>query len=315
MNELQSILTQLGYPIQNMGNYLKIPALFRGGRDNSSVTVYAKDNRFIDHVTGENFSLLGLVKRHFSLKDENEAKDILKTKNINVDNYISEIESQEVNLDNTYPSIYPAELLNKLVPDHSYWLNRGISLATLKLFRGGLVKEKENKFSGRYTFGIFARDGQTINGFSGRKCWKGDDKSPKYKIVGRKLFFLYPLFLTEKYIKETGIVILTEGCGDDLTLYDQGIKNSICLFGTKLSSTVLCTLIELNPNKIIIATNNEPDNKNIGLVAAEKIKKQLQSYFSSSKIKIALPPLKDFNETFEKLGEDSIKTWFNEAVK
>ena len=43
--------------------------------------------------------------------------------------------------------------LEKIIPDHSYWENRGISKDTLDLFNGGVVKG--GVMADRYTFPIF----------------------------------------------------------------------------------------------------------------------------------------------------------------
>jgi hypothetical protein len=45
---------------------------------------------------------------------------------------------------------------------------------------------------------------------------------------------------------------------------------------------VLNYLLRISPNKIIVATNNEPDNNFVGNNASEKIKKKLNKYLGKN---------------------------------
>ena len=309
-SSIKDILIELGYPVEDFGNYIRTKALWRGGDDIRSVTIYPQNDKFIDHVANEKFNLRGFIQRHYSLKDIKSVDKILKEKKF--DKIISGARSikQEVDLSLTFPSSFSFDLLKKLKPMHKYWIDRGISAETIRLFKGGLVTEKENKFTNRYTFPIFSRDGEVINGFSGRAMWepkgKDDKKFNKYKIIGQKGFFLYPLFITEPYIISEEEIILVEGVGCCLSLEDAGIHTYFNLFGVELSQLALCTIIELNPKRIIIATNNEPDNNNIGMKAAIKIQNQLLNFFDENKIQIKLPPKKDFNLCSKK----EIENWY-----
>ena len=69
-------------------------------------------------------------------------------------------------------------------------------------------------------------------------------------------------------------------------------------------------LLSINPDKILIATNNEPDNNLIGNLAAKKIEKQLLHFFNRDKIVIALPYKKDFNL----MNKDEIQKYKSEYL-
>jgi hypothetical protein len=73
----------------------------------------------------------------------------------------------------------------------------------------------------------------------------------------------------------------------------------------------LKVILGLNPNKVIIATNNDFDDekgKNHGLVAAQKIKTGLEKFFSVNKIEIKVPQKNDFGE----MTSEEIQNWYNE---
>jgi hypothetical protein len=208
--------------------------------------------------------------------------------------------------------VYPKDLLKLLVKDHSYWMGRGIKESTIEEFQGG-VAITEGALKGRYVVPIFNQMGE-IHGWSGR--WLAPEserpkKVPKYKHWPHTSKFVYPLHLNKQDILKKRKVILVEGQGDLLALFNSGIRYSLQLFGTNISSALMGALVVLNPDEIHIATNNEPGNDNIGNDAAEKIKNRLLSVFDESSVKISLPPKKDFGE----MSNEEIWAWHNEFVK
>jgi hypothetical protein len=209
--------------------------------------------------------------------------------------------------------IYPDSYLDRLIKDHSYWINRNISQETIELFKGGIAVTPGKQF-GRYVFPIISTLGQ-IHGWSGRTLKSAEDIEKydikKYKHLGPTSKFVYPLFLSKKYILESRVLVLTEGIGDILALFENNIKNSLMLFGVNISASVLAEIIALNPIRIIIATNNEPDNDNIGNDAALKIKRKLEMFFDKKCIHIYLPPKKDFGE----MTNQEITEWYEQALK
>ena len=204
--------------------------------------------------------------------------------------------------------IYPVEILNNLVPDHSYWQNRGISLEVMKIFKGG-IGINTGRLKDRYIVPIFNGKNQII-GFNARTLIN----SPmKYKTIGPKKNFRWPLHINLDKIKETKILILVESVGCCFSLFMVGITNCMCLFGTELSFPQLNTLLKLNLDKIIIATNNDGEN-GPGNEAAQKIYRKLNKYIDSRNLIIALPQLKDFNEYLTKNPENGcvlIREWYN----
>lgn len=198
--------------------------------------------------------------------------------------------------------IYPEDVLSRLLPMYEYFETRGITKDTQKLFKVGFAMSGTCRK--RYVAPIYNQKMQ-IHGFWGRWFQQDSGDKPKYKLVGRKTTFIWPWHLTEKFVKESGEVILVESPADVLWLYQHGIQNVLCLFGVTLSSKLLNYLVSLNLKRIIIATNNEPHNNNIGNEAAIKIKDKLLSFYDKDKVVIKLPMKKDFCE----MSETELKQW------
>ncbi|MEK6882239.1 MAG: toprim domain-containing protein [Nanoarchaeota archaeon] len=194
--------------------------------------------------------------------------------------------------------IYDKAILLKLLPLYDYFISRGITKETQKLFEIGLAMSGTCRK--RFTAPIYNLKGQ-IHGFWAR--WHKDEvpeNTPKYKLIGRKSNFIYPWHINKEDIIKNKNVILVESPVDVMYLHQNGVRTSLCLFGTSLSTHLLNYLISLNPNKIYISTNNEPENNNTGNNAAIKIKEKLDDFFDNSKIIIKLPTKKDFAEMTEK---------------
>jgi Toprim-like len=191
--------------------------------------------------------------------------------------------------------IYPESMLSKLVPDYSYWLNRGISEATLKLFEGGVAPMSERgRLSGRFVFPIRGLDG-SILGWIGRLI-DDDQFGPKYKILGRVSQAVFPLVLAKQSIIETKTVVVLESIGDALRLKDHGIHNALIMFGLIAHSKLISAMISLDVKRVIISTNNDEKTNHAGNKAAEKIKICLDNYWGSDKVIIRHPKSKDWGE-------------------
>lgn len=102
---------------------------------------------------------------------------------------------------------------------------RGISPETYKHFEA--FQHNDPHFIGRVVFPIREASGR-IAAFTGRHMTEGHD--PKYMIYPtRAKLPLFP-FDVEAI---NGRIILVEGIFDMLNLWDKGLKNAICAFGTR----------------------------------------------------------------------------------
>lgn len=165
----------------------------------------------IDRITGI-FNCLscgfgGNIFQHFGVKG-----NFLEIKRQKFKTKLLEKLSENIGLD--MPKNY--------VPYEGNW--RGISPETYKAFNA--FEHSDREFIGRIVFPIRTVSDK-IAGFNGRHMTMNHD--PKYLIhpAGAKL----PLFPPNPE-PILGRVILVEGIFDMLNLYDKGLKNAICCFGT-----------------------------------------------------------------------------------
>ncbi len=219
----------------------------------------------------------------------------------------------------TMEKVYPEEMLTKLVPDHRYWMGRGVSEEVLRKLEGGLALQDEcSKLSGRYVFPV-RDDKRRIIGWTGRLV---SDASfgPKHKHLVRVSKAVYPIHVTGEHIRRTRKVCFTEGIGDSLTWANAGIWNYLVLLGLNLNARVLGFLVSVNPTHIIISTNNDTErvNKTTGEVthpgqdAALKLRAKLIPYFGEERVLIRLPEAaKDWGEVAKVRPEELVefKAW------
>tara|TARA_R100000008_G_C3570713_1_gene161929 strand:- start:782 stop:1555 length:774 start_codon:yes stop_codon:yes gene_type:complete len=199
------------------------------------------------------------------------------------------------------------DYLAKLLPHFKFYNDKGISNSTLKLYKGGLATA--GKLNGRFVFPIFdEEDSNQIIGFTGRHLrWHQESEFPKWKHVGRKSNWLYPLCLPDvstqslpflESVQESREIIIIESIGDSLALTENKFLNHLVVAGLDLSSKQLSFLLSQELDQIIIATNN--DKSKAGLYAAIKIFIKLLNYFDIDKIRINLPTENDFGDMHTK---------------
>lgn len=127
---------------------------------------------------------------------------------------------------------------------------RGISGQTYKTFEA--FEHNHPDYIGRIVFPIRALSGKIL-GFNGRALTI--EKLPKYLIKpANSKFPLFPARVTGNQ----GRVILVEGIFDMLNLYDKGITNVVCAFGTrKVTKDKLILLKVQGINGIDILFDND----------------------------------------------------------
>ena len=291
---VEEVLINLGYDLSPDNKGWRSTRLYAEG-DNPTALLIHRDGSWIDFVDGKRGSLSQLVQITLKLSDLNQAKEWLDKKEV-----VINIEKPEPTLNE--PKIFPIEWVENLNPDHSYWINRGISEEVMKEFKGGIATEKIPRMKGRYVLSIWNSQKQLI-GLQGRSL---NGKLPKYKILGEKQKFCFPLHLNMKDIKQKSEIILVEGVGCAFSLMEAGIRNCMVLFGISLSNHQLSTILAINPKKIIVSTNSD----NAGQENADKLQRRLWKFFDKRQVEIKLPPLKDLNLLLTTRGVSAIKEWY-----
>jgi len=297
MDELNvyQILTDLGYKLKDYGKEYRAKPLYRESDNDTVLKIYKDSGHWFDFKENISGDFTSLINMTLKLEDQEKAKEWLKNKNFT---FYKPIENEKPKLKSTKK--FDIEILSKLENDQTYWINRGIKDDTLKMFEGGVAKN--GKMKNRYVFPIFNYKKDLI-GFSGRDVT--NLSKIKWKHLGEKNDFLYPLFLNSSEIQNQKEIILIESIGDMLSLYQAGVKNVLVTFGTNLSLSILNYCLKIDIKKIYISLNNDSNKNNAGNIAAEKTYARLKRYFDDKQLKISLPIKKDFGE----MTKEEILQW------
>lgn len=304
--KVREVLEALSYPIIDCGKFYRTKALYRGGNNPTSLVVY-KDTGFCkDFAEDKGFPLVRLVSQTLNT---NDPKILAKY----VSGQIHTERKKEIPK-LIMPRIYDPECLKRLFPNYSFYKKRGISDSTQQKYQLGLAHE--GQMLRRFVFPIYDESEQII-GFSGRSLdWKEGATFPKWKHIGQKNYWIYPFFhpnfsAAREKIDGGKEIFIVESVGDSMALTEHGIDNHLVNFGLGCSPALQTFLLEKNPKKIIIATNNDLDGENHGKIAAVKTLIKLSGVFPLSQLAIKLPTLNDIGEMHES-GVDVAKWSWNE---
>jgi hypothetical protein len=292
---IYQILTDLGYQLKDYGKEFRAKPLYRDSDNDTVLRIYKDTGKWFDfsqNISGDINSLINLTLK---LEDPIKAQEWLKNKNFKPN---VEIAPKKPLIKSTKK--FDIEILAKLEGLHKYWIDRGINQETILEFKGGLANM--GKMKNRYVFPIFDIKNNLI-GFSGRDIT--NKSNIKWKHLGEKNDFLYPLFLNDNYIQNKKEVILVESIGDMLNLWQNGVKNVLVTFGTNLSLSILNYCLKIDAQKIYISLNDDSNKNKAGNIGAEKIKARLKRYFDEKQIIIKLPSKKDFGE----MTSQEIEEW------
>lgn len=289
------ILTELGYQLKDYGKEFRAKPLYRDSDNDTVLRIYKDTGKWFDFKQNISGDINSLVRLTLKIDDPDKAQEWLKNKNFHT-NY--SIEYTKPILKSTKK--FDFNLLDNLEDNNSYWNQRGINNNTLIQFKGGIANA--GKMKKRYVFPIFNIKSDII-GFSGRDIT--NLSKIKWKHLGEKNDFLYPLFLNSEIIENQKEVILVESIGDMLSLWQADVKNVLVTFGTNLSLTILNYCLKIDVKKIYISLNNDSNKNNAGNIGAEKTHARLKRYFDDKQLQIALPIKKDFGE----MTKEEIMQW------
>lgn len=205
--------------------------------------------------------------------------------------YIDQYEEPKID------KVYPDSVLERIVPDYSYWIGRGMNPEVLKALECGLAPaDEKGPLSGRSVFPLRNPRGQ-ISAFTGRlviensigKKWI--HLSPVSKVV-------WPWKLSGPEIERTKTAVLIESPGDTVACLSHGIKPVVCLFGLNLFSLTIGALVGAGVNRVFVSLNRDKDASK-GQAAAERIKRKLESFVSDVRIRLPNEPWNDWGECAE----------------
>ena len=294
------MLYELGY--SNISEYpreYRTRPIYRDSDNNTVLRIDKTTGRFVDFAENISGSFEDLVKLTLKVKTVDEAQKWVSSKGQSQGDTKIEIVKPEIKS----PKVFNKTCLSKLVSNHMYWQSRGISEDTVSQFKGGIIGE--GKMKNRYVFPIFDAKDRLV-GVSGRytKPIKYDS-IPKWKHIGDKYAWKYPLFLNHKIIIKEKKVFLVESIGDMLSLWEAGVKNSIVTFGLDVSSTIMGVLLRFDLDKIYISFNNDSNKNSRGNFAAKKVEQKLLKHFDPNQIEVKLPTKNDFGD----MDTKEIQSW------
>jgi 5S rRNA maturation endonuclease (ribonuclease M5) len=170
-----------------------------------------------------------------------------------------------------------------------YYINRGYSKETLDKYDVGLCVNPEKEMYNRVVVPIYNSDHTHMVGCTGRsifeKCsnCKGfhdnSEKCPdsesvwkfskwKHNLDFKSQNHLYNLWFAKEFILKTATAIIVESPGNVWRLEENGIHNSVAIFGSSLSDRQKFFLDSSGAMNLVILT----DNDDAGRLAAQKIK-------------------------------------------
>lgn len=294
---VRDILMSIGYTnLVDCGSYYRTKPLYRFSDNPTSLSINKTTGIWKDFARNIGGDLAKLIALTTGDSNWGNIKKVLE--NFNPETIDVKLES---------PKIFSKSNLDLIKKDYSYWNARGISDGVLDKLDCGVVSEA--KMAKRFVFPIYNRRGD-IYGFSGRLIESPNEFSPKWKHIGQKKFWSYPLFLSEDFCKEE--IILVESVGDMLSLFEIGFFNVIVLFGVSISREIFNNIIRINPDKITIILNNDSQNNSVGNKAAVKIKEKLSNVFSKESVNVIDLPYNDLNDFLIKGGQEDLKSFLIE---
>jgi hypothetical protein len=290
MTDYKKILEELGYRLKDHGSYWRTNALYRSGDNASAIQIYKDTGVWKDFVEDTEFlPFQALLEKTLNTKDQSILKPYLNNSSLNTLSrpYQKKLLKEE--------KTYSRAALTKLLPHYDFYLDKGISQATLEKFNCGLAMS--NKMYQRMVFPIFRSDGK-IHGFSGRKIT--NDKKPKWLHVGRCSDWFYPYYSVKEIEKEILLkktLHIVESIGDCLSLYESGVKNVLVSFGLNISPKFISKLSAMPIDKIFVSFNNDFNSeRNRGFEGAIKSIFKLSDCTDFEKIYFAPPTSNDFGE-------------------
>lgn len=177
-----------------------------------------------------------------------------------------------------------------------YFIDRGFSETILDKYDVGICNRSDKEMFNRAVAPIYDNDYKYLVGCTGRsifeKCEKckshhspadecpNDENKWKYSKWKHNYDFksqnhLYNFWFAKEYILKTGIAIIVESPGNVWKLEENGIHNSLAMFGSSLSDRQKIILDSSGAMNIVILT----DNDDAGRKAAEQIKNKCQNTY------------------------------------
>lgn len=177
-----------------------------------------------------------------------------------------------------------------------YYIDRDYSADILKKYDVGLCEKEGKEMSGRVVVPIYDNEYEYMVGCSGRSVFEKCSQckgfhNPSYSCPTEDNVWrfskwkhsadfksqnhLYNFWFAKKHILKSGIAIIVESPGNVWRLEENGIHNSVAIFGSSLSDRQKILLDSSGAMTLIVLT----DNDDAGRKAAEQIKLKCQNTY------------------------------------
>jgi 5S rRNA maturation endonuclease (ribonuclease M5) len=268
-------------------------------------------NEALDYVQAFLNKDLSSIKISKSEKDKKEFTNTV--------NYIN------AKIENSESKVIRSQIVKAIKIPSKYYLDRNYSSETLTKYDVGLCDNSNKPMHNRVVVPIYDNNYEYMVGCTGRSIFEKcptcssyhdpnhecptPEKSwfyPKWKHSTelKSQNYLYNFWFAKDHILDTGVAILVESPGNVWRLEENGIHNSVAIFGSSLSDRQKILLDSSGAMTLIVLT----DNDEAGKKAAEQIKNKCQNTY-----RIFIPQISK-NDVGEMNG-DEINTEIKEYIQ
>jgi 5S rRNA maturation endonuclease (ribonuclease M5) len=232
------------------------------------------------------------------------------------------------NVEASTSQITRAQIVKSLEIPAQYYLDRNYSSAILTKYDVGLCTKANREMSDRIVVPIYDNDYKFMIGCSGRsiyeKCTKCKShhnqsdtcpsqenvwKYPKWKHNAdfKSQNTLYNFWFAKEHILNSATAIIVESPGNVWRLEENGIHNSVAMFGSSLSDRQKILLDSSGAMNLVILT----DNDEAGHKAAQQIKQKCQNTY---RVFIPLISESDVGEMSPEQINEQIKKYLERII-
>lgn len=169
-----------------------------------------------------------------------------------------------------------------------FYLDRGFTKEALDLFDVGVCDTLGKQMCNRVVFPVYDETDSYVVGSTGRTLVDHPVKWLNQKGFN-KSNYLYGYGKSAKPIRDKDSIILVEGQGDVIRMYEAGVKNVVGMFGSSLSDAQEFLIQKTGVSTVILITDNDEAGKKCSIETIEKLK-----YLFN--IKVVSYPKKDVGE-------------------
>lgn len=163
----------------------------------------------------------------------------------------------------------------------TFYIERGFSEDALNEFDIGLCMNPKSQMYQRVVFPVYDENDEFMVGCTGRTI----SNSPR-KWINQKGFnksnYLYNYGKAIEHIRRAETIILVEGQGDVIRLWEAGIYNAVGMFGSKISDSQEFLIQKTGVSNIVIMA----DNDDAGNACAKDIVERLKYLFNIYIVKL-----------------------------